>query len=229
MAAGPDRNARIGLSMHGLEGSAELTQGGGKIELTGMGMGVNATAMAGDIYIDAQAAMTRYDVEITSATGMMLKDGADGTGFALAVEAGRPMAMGAMGMSGDLTLTPRAGLAWSQVSLDDFTDTRSAGVSVEDASSLVGRLGLGVETQVEGGLRLAASVDVMQEFQEETEATVGGTALKASAKTSSVRIGLGASHSWGEDRYALQASANYTAGGGDNTELGGGLSLSVRF
>ena len=219
---------RIGLSAHGLRGSAEMTQNGGKARLSGMGVGVHGTTVVGDgVYIDAQAAVTRYDVELTSAQGRTLKDGAKGTGYALAVEAGRPMAL-----EGNLTLTPRAGLVWSRVSLGDFTDTRlNTPVSVEDAGSLLGRAGVGVEMAPAdaGGLRVFGAVDVVHEFSAETEAQVMGTALEASAKSTGVRLGVGAVHGWAEGRYAVAGSASYATGGGSSGEFGGGLSLTVRF
>ena len=219
------RNGRLGVSMHGMQGSAELS-GAGEVELSGMGMGVSATVMAGGVYIDAQAQATWFDLELSSSKGRTLKDGVDGLGYALGVEVGRPLAMGR-----SLSLVPRVGLAWSQVSLDDFTDQMGSGarVSVEDAESLMGRLGVGLEADAGGGLRLFASVDATQEFSEETEARVSGTQLKASSETTGLRAGLGGVHSWGEGRYALQGSASYTSGGSDNSAFGGGLSLSVRF
>ena len=219
-------NAMLGVSVHGLQGEAEMTQNGGKVELSGMGVGVSATTMAGGVYIDAQAQATWLDVEMTSSTGAKLKDGVGGEGYGLALEAGRSVAL-----NESLSLTPLVGLAWSRVSLDDFTDdvSSAARVSMGDADSLVGRLGLAVAADTGGGLRLFGSLDAMEEFSEETEARVSGAQLKASSETTSVRLGLGGVHSWGEGRYAVQGSASYTAGGGDNSAFGGGLSLSMSF
>ncbi len=229
-------NARIGVAVRGLTGSADLApgggMGGGKIELTGLGGGVSATAMAGPVYLDAQAQATWYDVDIASATGMELKDGAAGLGYALALEAGRPLTIAAMGATGanTVTFTPRAGFAWSQVQLDDFTDALGARrVALDDATSLTGSLGLAAQTRTPGGTTIAASLDAMREFQEETETMFEATQLKASAEPTSFRIGLGLAHGWNDNRHTLQASAAYTAGGGDNSELAGALSLSVRF
>ena len=229
-------NTRAGVSVHGLRGSAAMTQSGGKARLSGMGVGVHGTALVGDgVYVDAQAAVTRYDVELTSVLGRTLKDGASGMGYALAVEAGRPMALKGKlkgKLKGDLTLTPRAGFVWSRVSLGDFTDTRlSTPVSVADAVSFMGRAGVGVEMVPEGagGLRVFGSMDVVHEFSAETEARVMGTALKASAKSTGVRLGVGAVHGWAEGRYAVAGSASYATGGGSSGEFGGGLSLTVRF
>ena len=225
MAAG--ENTRVSASVHSLSGVAKMTQGGGEIALSGMGAGVNATMMAGDgVYIDAQAAATWYDVKVTSSESMTLKDGGKGLGYALALEAGRSMAL-----AGELSLTPRVGLVWSRVSLDDFQDGRFAPVSVDDAGSLAGHAGLRLEMEPTGadGTRLFGSLDAVHEFSEETEITAGGTSLKASAKTTSARLGLGGVHNWGEGRFSLQGSAGFTMGGSGNGEAGGGLSFSVRF
>ena len=224
-------SGRFGISMHGLDGAAELAWQGGKIAFSGMGVGMSATAMAGGVYLDAQAQATWFDVRITSGTGRLLKDKAKGEGYALALEAGRPIEIGGGAVGEAMTVTPRAGVAWQEVTLDTFIDSRSteARVSLEDASSLMGSLGLGVATRMAGGLALGASMDARQEFSEETEARFGGARLKASSKAPSVRFGLNAAHSWGEDHYSLQASAAYTAGGVDNNALAGGVSIAIRF
>ena len=219
----------VGLSVHGLKGSAEMTQMGGEIDLSGTGLGVHGTAAsAGGFYMDAQAAATWYDADLKSAK-RTLKNDVNGRGYALGVEVGKRLA----GMAGGVTVTPRAGLLWSKVVLSDFLeDQGGATVSVKDAQSLKGRAGVGVEKVLDedgmDGSRLFASLDVEQEFDEETEVMVSGTSLKASAKKTRVRAAVGA-HVWGGGRYALQGSLGYTAGGGDNRELGAGLNFTLRF
>ena len=221
-------NFRLGVSAHGLRGSADMTQNGGKAELSGVGVSVSGAAEVGDgVYIDAQAGATRYDVKLTSKLGRTLKDGAKGTGYALAVEAGRAVAL-----TENVTLTPRAGLVWSRVSLSDFADSRAATlVSMEDAESLTGRAGVSVALAPGGsdGLRVVGSAEATHEFSGETGIRVAGTPLKASPETTGARFALGAAHGWGEGRFALQASANYTTGGSVGDGFGGGLSLSARF
>ena len=218
----------FGVSLHGLRGSADMTQNGGKAELSGVGLSVSGAAEIGDgIYIDAQAGATRYDVKLTSKTGRILKDGAKGTGYALAVEAGRAVAV-----SDSVTLTPRAGFVWSRVSLGDFADSRLATpVSVEEAESLMGRAGVGVEMTPggAGGLRAFGSAEATHEFSGETVTRVLDTRLKSSPETTGARFALGVAHGWGEGRFALQGSANYATGGSDGEGFGGGLSLSMRF
>ena len=219
-------NVRLGVSAHGLRGSADMTQNGGKAELSGVGLSVSGAAEVGDgVYIDAQAGATRYDVKLTSKTGRTLKDGAKGTGYALAVEAGRAVAVG-----DGVTLTPRAGFVWSRVSLGDFADSRLATpVSMKDAESLTGRAGVRADIAPDGagGLLVFGSAEATHEFSGDTETRVAGTALKSSPETTGARFALGVAHGWGDGRFALQASGAYATGGGD--EFGGGLSLSVRF
>ena len=127
-------------------------------------------------------------------------------------------------------MTPRVGLAWSDVSLKDFTDGTGSGaeVSVKAAESLTGRVGASVESETGDGLRLFGSVDVTHEFSEETEAAVSGTALKASAERTTARVGVGGSLDLGNGA-SLRGSAGYAVGGGGNRAFSGGPGMAVRF
>ena len=58
-------SGRVGVSAHALRGKAEMG-GVGEVELDGMGGGLSATWLAGDFYVDAQAAVTLYDVDVES-------------------------------------------------------------------------------------------------------------------------------------------------------------------
>ena len=229
----------VGVSVHGLKGSAEMA-GVGEVDLSGYGVGVHgARAFAGGFHVDAQAAATWYEADLKSTNRDYLamrphgtlKNDVDGRGYALGVEVGKRLPA----MGGGVIVTPRAGLRWSKVVLSDFTDETGRQVSVKDARSLKGRAGVGVEKALDGdgmdGSRLFGSLDVEQEFKEETEANVMGSPkpLKASAKKTRFRLAAGAVRVWGEGRYALQGSLGYTAGGGDNRDLGGGLSFAIRF
>ena len=116
----PREDLQVGFSMHAPRGKAEMP-GVGEVELDGVGAGVSATWRSGDFYVDAQAAATRYDVGIESYRhGKLLKEDASGVGYALGAEAGRRMPVEGM------VVTPRAGLAWSKVNMDEFTDLEMA-------------------------------------------------------------------------------------------------------
>ena len=216
-------NARLGASAHGFRGDAKVASSG-EAKLWGMGAGVHATAALDGFYADAQAAATWYEVDLKSSVhDAPLKNEAKGRGYAVGVEAGRrvPAADG-------VSVTPRVGLAWSDVSLKDFTDMNGEKVSVKAAESLTGRVGASVELETGDGLRLFGSVDVTHEFSEETEAAVSGTALKASAERTTVRVGVGGSLDLGNGA-SLRGSAGYAVGGGGNRAFSGGLGMAIRF
>ena len=218
-------NARLGASAHGFRGDAKVALSG-EAKLRGMGAGVHATTALDGFYADAQAAATWYEVDLKSSIhSAPLKNEAKGRGYAVGVEAGRRVPA-----SDGVSVTPRVGLAWSDVSLKDFTDETGSGaeVSVKAAESLTGRVGASVELETGDGLRLFGSVDVTHEFSEETEAAVSGTALKASAERTTVRVGVGGSLDLGNGA-SLRGSAGYAVGGGGNRAFSGGLGMAVRF
>ena len=225
-------SARVGVSVHALGGKAEMG-GVGDVELDGMGGGLSATWRAGEFYVDAQAAVTLYDVDVESYThGKMSKKDVYGAGYGLGVDVGRRMGVGGM------MVTPRAGLEWSKVELDDFVDMERAGspeararVSVEEADSVKGRVGVMVEAEMGSGGssgRVFASVDVEQEFSEETEVKVGEELLKTEVRPTAVRVGLGGAFAVAED-VVVRATGGFRTSGSGTSGYGGGLELQMRF
>ena len=139
-----------------------------------------------------------------------------------------------MSVMDGVSVTPRGGLVWSKASTWTtsrirWLDTR---VSVEDADSLMGRVGLMVDRAVgseEAPGRVFGSVDVEHEFKDETSVNVPGEApLKTTARSSGVRLGLGGELTMREG-VVLRARVNYTRSGGDTNEYGGGVELNLRF
>ena len=221
-------SARVGLSMHALKGKAEMA-GVGEAKLNGMGGGLSATWLAGDFYVDAQAAMTLYDVDVESYThGKMPKEDVSGAGYALAVDVGKRLPVGGM------FVTPRAGLVWSKVDLSDFTDMERAGgprarVAPEEASSVKGRLGVMLETEMGSGEgAVFGSLDMEREFSDETAVKVGEEILKTEARPTAVRLGLGGAFKVDENTQ-VRATASYRTSGGGMSEYSGGLELQVQF
>ena len=226
----PREDLRVGWSVHVPRGKAEMA-GVGEVELDGVGAGVSATWRSGDLYVDAQAAVTRYDVGFESDThGELLDNGVSGVGYALGVEGGKRMPVGGT------FVTPRAGLAWSDVDLGDFTDLETAGgprarVSVEDAGSVKGRVGVTVEKEVGMGAvpgLLFGSLDVEREFSDETEVRVRERMLKTTVRSTAVSLGAGAAFDVDEN-VLVRAVAGYRTSGGGTSGYRGGLELQVRF
>ena len=218
----------FGVSFHHRQGSAEVPNGG-EIDLSGNGVGVSGT-WAGDagVYVDVQAEATWYEADLSATGRGVLKTGVPGRGHALGVEVGRRVAVERL--PAGMVLTPRAGLAHSRVSMGGFTDRVDARVSVEDGRSLKGRAGMAVEMEPGGasGSRVFGTVDVEHEFSRDTKVVVSGTELKSEAEATWLRLGLNGVHAWDEGRSTVQGGVSYATGGGGH-ELGGGVSLSVRF
>ena len=147
-------------------------------------------------------------------------------GYALGVEVGRSLPV-----RDGVSVTPRGGLLWSKVSLDDFTDSRGTRVSVKDADSLVGRVGVMVDRATgseDAPGRVFGSVDVEHEFKDETSVNVPGKLLETTARSSGVRLGLGGEFTMREG-VVLRLRADYTTMGGGTNEYGGGVELNLRF
>ena len=108
-AGGESARLGLGMSIHGLRGSAEMAPVG-EVELSGAGVGVHATTFAGGIHVDVQAALTRYEVDLKSAVRGALNGGVKGQGFAVG-GGSRP----AHGDGTGYVPGPRVGLMWSKV------------------------------------------------------------------------------------------------------------------
>ena len=220
-------SGRVGMSVHGVRGKAEMS-GVGEVDLSGMGAGLSATWEVGEFRVDAQAAATWYDADLKSYThGRLLKKEASGAGYALGVDVGRRMAVG------ELMVTPRAGFGWSRVDLLDFIDLETAGgaraeVSVEEAVSMQGRLGVTVERELAPSGRVFGSLDVEQEFSDETEVKVGGETLKTELRPTALRLGLGGEFAVNED-VVLRATGGWQTSGSGTSGYGGGLEVRIRF
>ena len=220
-------NTRFGVAAHGVRGSAK-TPSSGKAKLSGVGFGVYAEAAFEDgVQLDVQAATSWYDVDVEAP--LARKDDVRGRGHAVSLELGRRIAA-----TDNMTLVPRAGLLWSDATLGGFDEVTTnnalagAAVTVEDAESLTGSVGLGVESTAARGMRLFGALDVSHEFSGKAETSVSGTALKSSPKKTALRVGVGGVFDLGGGA-SLSGTANYATAGGGTREFGGGLSLDVRF
>ena len=219
--------ARVGVSVHGLRGAATLS-GAGKADLSGAGAGVYATVQAGGgFHLDAQAAATWYEVDLTSAIhrSRPLANDVSGTGYAWGVEVGRSVAA-----APDVSLTPRVGLVWSRASLADFTDSVGSRcrVSVGRAKSLRARVGAEASLGGSGNGRMFAALYAVHEFSAETETVVEGRTLKASAEPTSLHFGLGGSFGL-DERTSLRVAMGYETSGSGNRAFNLGLKLGIRF
>ena len=154
----------------------------------------------------------------------------------MGLEVGSRMAMGG------LEVTPRAGVGWSKVELDEFVDMESvdmergdnpqdrARVSVEEVASVKGRLGVMMEAEMggSGSGRVFGSLDVEQEFKDETKVMVGEEELKTEVRPTAVRMGVGGEFAVA-DAVVVRGTGSFRTSGSGTIEYGGGLELRVRF
>ena len=219
--------ALLGASLHHRRGSATVTERG-DIKLHGTGVGVSGTWMREAVYVDLQAEVTEYEAALSASLLGVLKEDVSGYGHALGVEAGRRVHVEQL--PAGLMLTPRAGLVHSKVSMGAFTDAVGLRVSMEDARSLKGRVGVDAEMKLAGRPhdRVFGSLEVEHEFSNDDKVMVSGTELKSEAAATWLRLGLNGVHSWDDGRYTVQGGVSYGTSG-DSHDVGGGLSLNVRF
>ncbi len=220
----------VGIFVHHRRISADLAWSEGKIETRGTGFGLSASWKSGDgTYLDGQLQGTWHEADLTSERRGVMKSGATGAGYALAIEAGRRLATFGDGRRA-VALVPRARLVSTRVDMDDFTDAVGSRISLKKGRSLVGRAGLGMEAQPPmGNGRLFASLDVERAFSSQTRVDVAGVPLISEPEETWLRAQLGGAFQWDQGRYALQGALSYGTAGRDNRDLGGNMSLSVRF
>ncbi len=214
----------LGVSAHYRDGEADVERGG-KIEVSGVGVGVSATWRGEDgWYADGEFSYTRFeDVDLSSETRGMVASGLDGEGHAVGVEVGRRMEMDGF------ALVPRGGLTWTWVDIDGFDDVSgvagSGRVSFRSEDSARARIGVLLENG-----ETYASLDVERELSESREVMASGSRLRSEVESTWARIGVGgvmALDAQGES--TLSADARYAASDGDNHDYGASVLLKVRF
>ena len=224
-----DKDLIGSVGARSVSGSADIRSpvGGGRIEATGHGLAAGLRWHGpGGFYGDGRLSATWYGVD-------MKADGDGGSGSdidafvsVMDVEAGRAFAV-----NGTTELTARAWLQRSAMSMDRFTDSVAARVSVRDADRLKGGLGGTVKTHpawngVRQNLSLHGSLDLEQSLgSAHTAVLVSGTSLRSKAPGTRALLGLGATWRW--DGFALRGEFRTDGPGSDDVAYSGGLKLLV--
>ncbi|MGY8635249.1 autotransporter outer membrane beta-barrel domain-containing protein [Bradyrhizobium sp. 14AA] len=188
--------------------------GNGRIRAQGTGVGATATWYGHDgFYVDGQAQTMFYHSDLSSVLAGSMIHGNEGFGYAFSVEGGRRIAIG-----NGLSLAPQAQLAYSKVGFDAFTDRFGALVSLGNADSLLGRLGLSLNHQRTwndgtGIVRsdLYAVGNLHYEFLGGTRIDVSGTGFASGNDRLWGSIGGGGTYSWANGRYAVFGEITYRA------------------
>ena len=181
---------------------------------------------ASGYYVDGRLSVTGYKLDLSSDKRGRLKGDVGALAHSLSIEAGRRIAL-----TERMTLTPRARLVRSGVSMDRFTDAVNSRVKLTDAKQLKGVVGLVAETgrvRDGGSFSLRGSVDVERTLRGgETVVEVSGERLRSGTKTTRVLLGLGGVYRWG--RFALSGEATAGGPGSDEREYAGQINLGIRF
>lgn len=204
--------------------------GNGRIRAEGTGVGATATWYGDNgVYIDGQMQTMFYRGDLTSDLVGSMAHGNEGLGYAFSVEGGKRFTIG-----NGFSLTPQAQLAYSKVDFDGFTDRFGALVSLGNADSLLGRVGLSLNHRKSwsDGARsdLYAIGNLHYEFLDGTNVDVAGTGFASANDRLWGSIGGGGSYSWAGGRYTLFGEATYRASlqdAGDNHSYKGTAGLRV--
>ena len=228
-----------GVSFHFDTASAAIYSrfGKGNIDTTGYGFDGTLTWYGNSgFYVDAQAAVTWYDSNLNSRTlQSTLADGNDGFGYGLSVEAGQKIAL-----TRQWSLTPQAQLAYSSVRFDDFTDAYGAAVSLDDADSLTGRLGISADydrdwkdaTGKISRSKFYGIANLYYDFLDGSEVDVSGLSVVSKNQPLWGGLSLGGSRSWSDDRYAVYAEAfarTSLKDFGDSNAIGAKVGFSAKW
>jgi fibronectin-binding autotransporter adhesin len=181
--------------------------GAGTINATGYSLGGALTWHgAAGFYVDGQAQATFYTTDIFSRTaGQALVQGNGGFGYGLSIEAGQQLELGS-----NWSVTPQAQLAYSNVSAS-FNDAFGAPVTLEQGDSLVGRLGLSVDYEVEEAdtrSHLYGIANLYYDFAGDMVTDLAGLDLVQGNDPLRGGMGVGGSYNWDDDKYSIFGEAS---------------------
>ena len=218
------------FSVRRLRASASVSSPTGGGDITARGVGPSLALRwqeARGYYVAGYVSLTAYDVDLHSDRRGRLKQGVNGQGRTLGIEAGRRF-----DLRETLTLTPHAWMTGTRLSVDGFTDAVNARVSVAGTDFLAAGLGLVAESThawAGGMLSLQGSLDVQQVLSgTRTAVGVSGERLASETERGSLLLGVGGIYR--RDRFSARVDTfATTALGSSAVEYTGILKFDVHF
>ncbi|HEX2888705.1 autotransporter outer membrane beta-barrel domain-containing protein, partial [Vineibacter terrae] len=228
-----------GFTVHYATSATDVGSTNGKGRISTDAYGVAGTLTwhgAGGLYLDGQTQLTWYDSDLTSRTASRnLAKGNGAFGYAVGLEGGHRLAL-----APSWSLTPQAQLVYSRVSAERFTDPYGARVSLDDADSLHGRVGVALDYQSAwsdpagqaGRAKLYGIANLHYEFLDGTAADVAGTRFVSRQQRLWGSLGAGGTLDWANGKYALYGEASIAtslADFGDNYTVKGTAGFRFRW
>ena len=218
-------------SIRMVSGSSDVSAptGGGMIDVMGYGLAQGlAWHGVGGFYGEGRLSATWFDMDLDSDARGTLKTGVDAFVHTLDLEAGQRLAVG-----DKATLTLRAWLTRSHLSMDSFTDAIGAKVSIEDADFLKGGIGgvleIGLDRNAaEEKLSLRFSVDMERTLSGgDSTVSVSGEQLTSTGHNNRPLLGLGLTKRWRSSTFSVNLQADGL--GSKDREFSGNVSLQIPF
>ena len=214
-----------------VRGSADISAGagGGEVDAEGFGasFGLSWENAAG-YHASGRISLSRYEADLRTGSRGLLKAGAGATVRSLGIEAGRRFSLAEA-----LSLTPRAWLAHSDVSMDGFRDAVGSRVSARQSDRSI--LGLGVvaeTTHASAGhgraLALRGNLGVERMLGDaKTVVDVSGERLVSEAAGVRGVLGLGAAWRW--NRWSLDGELSAAGLGTEDSGYAASLRIGMQF
>ncbi|MBZ9793594.1 autotransporter outer membrane beta-barrel domain-containing protein [Rhizobium sp. 3T7] len=235
-----DRSGRLigGLTVHygTVSGDIASVYGDGKIDTTGYGVGATLTWYGETgFYVDAQSQATWYDSDLKSGVDGDLKNGNNGSGYAVSVETGKRLAA-----SGPWSITPQAQLVYSSVNFDSFDDRFGARVSLDEGDSLIGRLGVALDREESwqkadgqtARAKLYGTANLYTEFLDGTAVDVADTGFASKNDRLWAGLTFGGSYNWSNERFSFYgevAAKSSLENFGDSYAVSGTAGIRVKW
>ena len=216
--------------MHGVKSTADATGSGSSdtAELDGYGFGASVGLTyfpGGGFYADLQSRVTAWDTDI-EVDSRGLDEDADAISWGTSLEVGNRMKLGQSTM-----LIPRGRAVYTDVRLDEFTDSDGVAVDTEDGDSLTLEAGMALETVFRGsGVSLFADASVSHDVLGDSSVTASGMEFESGLEDTWGKVALGVTVPVAEGTAAYAKGDVSTPLGDTFTDsYGYGLELGVRM
>ena len=214
-------NFTVGASAAFGEATTDVAVGTstGEIATTTFKASASANWEYDGIYVDGQLQYAIFGNKVKSDTKLASEAA---TAYSAGLEIGYGFDIGGFRM------TPSAQLTWTSIDFDDFKDSATMEVVLEDGAVLAGRAGIGVEKAFPfAGILLRGHANLLMPLDGEVTTRTDGTELTSEREDPVFDAGMGATYAW-NDSYALSVDFS-TRQGGEEEGYAGSIRFKYKF